>query len=166
MRLFRVVFCAALIGACWLAFIPTASAAGQGNSDAATIKEITELDRKWVEAAAKHDTAYLNQLMTDDFFECSAGSGGEISNKQKLFKKVNAPTRHVKNITVDQIQVHLYGDTALVTDRTNFIGSTIGGHNVSGSYRVLRVFVKQNGRWRAAGAELCHMAPSVYGKNY
>ncbi len=166
MKVFRVALCAALIGAWLLAFAPAASAAGQGSNDAATIKELTELDRKWVEAAAKHDTAYLNKLMTDDFFECSAGSGGEISNKQELFKKVNAPSRHVKSITVDEIHVHLYGDSALVTDRTNFIGSAIGAHNVSGYYRVLRVFVKQNGRWRAAGAELCHMAPSVYGKSY
>lgn len=165
MKVFRVALCAAVIGVWSLAFIPVASAAGQGDSDAATIKEITELDKKWVEAAAKHDTAYLDQLMTDDFFECSAGSGGEISNKQQLFKKVKSPVRKIKTLTVDQIRVHVYGDTAILTDRTNFIG-TIGGHDMNAHFRVLRVFVKQDGRWRAAAAELCRMAPSVYGKKY
>ncbi|MGH9359694.1 MAG: nuclear transport factor 2 family protein [Terriglobia bacterium] len=166
MKVFRLVLCAAIIGVWSLGFMPSASAAGQGDSnDAATIKEITELDRKWVEAAAKHDTAYLNQLMAPDFFECSAGSGGEISNKQELFRKVKSPERKIKTLTVDQIKVHVYGDTAILTDRTNFTG-TIGGHDMNAHFRVLRVFVKQDGRWRAAAAELCHMAPSVYGKRY
>jgi ketosteroid isomerase-like protein len=163
MKAMRVAVCAAAIGFCSLSFVQAAKAGGQEGSSAASsdVKELIELDQKWVEAAAKHDTAYLNQLFTDDFFEASAGSGGEISNKQQLFKKVTAPERKVDSITVDDIKVHLYGDSALVTDRTIFKGS-IGGRDVSGNYRVLRVFVKQQGRWRAAGAELCRMAPSVY----
>ena len=156
----RAAICAAAVAS--LSLVGAAGAAAQESGQAASdVKELIELDKKWVEAAAKHDTAYLNQLFTDDFFEASAGSGGEISNKQQLFKKVTAPERQVQSITVDQITVHLYGDSALVTDRTIFKG-TIGGHNMTGNFRVLRVFVKQQGRWRAAGAELCRMAPSVY----
>ena len=160
MKRARVLVCAAALTS--LSLVGAAVAAGQESGQASSdVKEITELDKKWVEAAAKHDTAYLAQLFTDDFFEASAGSGGEISTKEQLFKKVTAPERKVDSITVDQIKVHLYGDSALVTDRTIFKG-TIGGRDVSGDYRVLRVFVRQGGRWRAAGAELCRMMPSVY----
>ena len=124
-------------------------------------KELIELDKKWVEAAEKHDTVYLDQFFTDDFMEASAASGGEVSNKANLFKKVHASERKVESITVDDIHVHLYGDFAILTDRTVFKG-TIGGRDISGDYRVMRVFVRQQGRWRGAGAELCRMAPSAY----
>lgn len=165
MRITRVLpFVAAPVLAA-LTLVLVSKVRGQEGSAADDIREITKLDQEWVEAAAKKDTAYLDHLMTDDFFEASAGAGGEISNKQQLFKRVTAPERKVDSITADDIHVHLYGDSALVTDRTIFKG-TIGGHDVSGNYRVLRVFVKQQGRWRAAGAELCRMMPSAYGEKY
>lgn len=166
MKAIRVLGIAAAIGVWSVAMGQAAEASGQGSSGsaAADVQELTKLDQQWVKAASEHDIAYLDHLFTDDFFEASAGSGGEISNKQQLFKKVNAPERKVDSITVDDIHVHLYGDFALLTDRTIFKG-TIGGHDVSGNYRVLRVFVKQQGRWRAAGAELCRMMPSAYNKS-
>jgi len=124
-------------------------------------RELIKLDKKWVAAAEKLDTVYLDQFFTDDFIEASAGSGGEVSNKANLFKKVHAPERKVESITVYDIHVHLYGGFAILTDRTVFKG-TIGGRDISGNYRVMRVFVKQQGRWRGAAAELCRMAPSAY----
>src|ERR1700752_3758402 len=109
MKRMRVVVCAATVAS--LSLVGAAAAVGQESGQASSaVKELIELDKKWVEAAARHDTAYLNQLFTDDFFEASAGSGGEISNKQELFKKVTAPERKVDSITVDEIKVHLYGD--------------------------------------------------------
>ncbi len=163
MKAFQVLVFAAAVGSSSLTF---AQATGAGRSeskrDSDTVKELIKLDQEWVAAGSKRDTAYLDQLFTDDFVESSAGSGGEISNKAELFKKITSPERKFLGGQLDDIHVHLYGDMAIVTDHTTAKG-TIGGHNVSGDYRAMRFFVKQEGRWRAAGAAICRMEPSAYG---
>lgn len=163
MKTFWVLAFAASIGAWSLAFVHAGEKPRkEAKGDADTVTELIKLDQQWVAAGSKHDVAYLDQLFTDDFVESSAGSGGELSNKSQLFKKIISPERKFSGGKLDDIHVHLYGDTAIVTDHTSTKG-TIGGHDVSGDYRAMRFFVKQHGRWRAAGAAICRMEPSGYG---
>jgi ketosteroid isomerase-like protein len=163
MKVIRVLAFAALIGSWSLTFLQVAKAGGkESKGDADVVKELVKLDQEWVAAGGKHDIAYLNQFFTDYFLESSAGSGGELSSKSQLFEKITSPERKFSGGKLDDIHVHLYGDTAIVTDHTSTKG-TIGGHDVSGEYRAMRFFVKQQGRWRAAGAAICRMEPSAYG---
>ena len=119
------------------------------------VAELIKLDRQWIEAGRRHgkdDIAFLDQLFTDDFVGSSIGAGGVMMNKAQIFKNVNAPERKLQGGVLDDIQVHLYnGDTAIVTDHQSNQGM-IGGHNVTSEYRTMRVFVKQQGRWRAAAS--------------
>jgi ketosteroid isomerase-like protein len=167
MRAVQVMVFATMIGFWSLTFFRAAEAGGEEpQRDAAgEVKELIKLDQKWVEAGRNRDVAYLDQLFTDDFVESSAGSGGEISNKAQLFKKIASPERNFSSGTLDDIHVHLYGDTAVVTDHTSAKG-TIRGHDITGDYRAMRFFVKQHGRWRAAGAAICPMGPSAYTSAY
>jgi hypothetical protein len=129
------------------------------------VAELIKLDRQWVEAGRRHgkdDIAFLDQLFTDDFVGSSIGAGGVMMNKAQIFKNVNAPERKLQGGVLDDIQVHLYnGDTAIVTDHQSNQGM-IGGHNVTSEYRTMRVFVKQQGRWRAAASLHEPMTPSAY----
>jgi len=129
------------------------------------VAELIKLDRQWVEAGRRHgkdDIAFLDQLFTDDFVGSSIGAGGVMMNKAQIFKNVNAPERKLHGAVLDDIQVHLYnGDTAIVTDHQSNEGM-IGGHNVTAEYRTMRVFVKQQGRWRAAASLHEPMTPSAY----
>jgi hypothetical protein len=49
----------------------------------------------------------------------------------------------------------VYGDLALATDHTIFKAAGTGGQlSVTGEARVLRIFVRENGKWRPAAAAL------------
>jgi ketosteroid isomerase-like protein len=163
MRALQLMAFASMIGFWSLTFVRAADAGGAEtkSNDASEVKQLIKLDHEWVEAGRNRDVAYLDHLFTDDFVESSAGSGGEISNKAQLFKKITSPERKFSGGTLDDIHVHLYGDTAVVTDHTSAKGA-IRGHDITGDYRAMRFFVKQQGRWRAAGAAICPMGPSAY----
>jgi hypothetical protein len=53
----------------------------------------------------------------------------------------------------------VYGNIALATDHTIFKSADAGGNlTVTSEARVLRMFVKENGKWRPAGAALVRIA--------
>ncbi len=56
-------------------------------------------------------------------------------------------------IDTDDVQVSVHGDTAVVTGRANVKGKMGAGQDISGQYRYMRVYTKDNGRWRAVASQ-------------
>jgi ketosteroid isomerase-like protein len=115
-------------------------------------KEIVALDHKWVDAATRGDTAFLKTLFGEKMFEVQPD--GHAAPAAEMLERI--ATRKPGQIEgyCDQVQVRgVYGDTVILTDRRVRKGRAANGQDVSGQWRVTRVFVKQNGKWRAvAGA--------------
>ena len=117
---------------------------------------IATMDHIWLDAAYNHDGGSMAWLFADDFVEVHPG--GEIVNKQQQIDQILDPTRSILEIHPDNIQVrYVSADVAVLTDITTIRG-TSGGVTYNGKQRVIRVFVKQLGRWRAAGAGITHLA--------
>lgn len=113
-------------------------------------EQVAELDREWLHAALTGNTAYMAALFSDDFVEVHPG--GEIVTKQPQIDQIKSSTHKLTELRPVDIHVHhLSSDLAILTDTTVKKGSSQGS-NQTGKYRVLRVFVKQNSKWRAAGA--------------
>jgi ketosteroid isomerase-like protein len=53
----------------------------------------------------------------------------------------------------------VYGNVALATDHTFLQAESAGGKVVGTQTRVLRMFVKEDGKWRPAGAALVPIVP-------
>jgi ketosteroid isomerase-like protein len=118
--------------------------------------QLKELDRKWLHAASVRDTNYMASLFVDDFVEVHPG--GEIVNKQQQIDQLKSPDLMIKDLRPDDIHVRCLSlDLALVTDTTTIEASS-RGQSLSGTFRVMRVFVKHNGVWMAAGASLTPVA--------
>jgi ketosteroid isomerase-like protein len=127
-----------------------ASAAG---SDAAAI---AIMDHIWLDAAHNRDTGTLEWLFANDFVEVHPG--GFIVNKQEQIDQIRDPQRTLEELHPDDINVrYLSPDVAVLTDTTTIRGAS-GGVTYNGPQRVIRVFVKQRGRWRAAGAGIVRLA--------
>jgi len=114
--------------------------------------QLKELDRKWLHAASVRDTKYMASLFVDDFVEVHPG--GEVVNKQQQIDQIKSPDLLIQDLHPEDIHVRcLSSDLALVTDTTT-IAATNNGQSLSGTFRVMRVFVKQKGAWKAAGASM------------
>jgi ketosteroid isomerase-like protein len=117
---------------------------------------IAIMDHIWLDAAHNRDAETLNWLFADDFVEVHPG--GFIVNKQQQIDQIMDPQRTLNELHPDDIQVrYVSADVAVLTDTTTIKGSS-GGVTYNGPQHVIRVFVKQHGRWRAAGAGIVRIA--------
>jgi ketosteroid isomerase-like protein len=133
---------------------PAKRAAGSSIDNVA--ETVSVLDHVWLDAAHNRDTDTMAWLFADGFVEVHPG--GEMVNKQQQIDQIKDPSGELTEIHPDDIQVRYTSpDVAFLTDTTT-IRARGGGKNYNGRYRVIRVFVKQGGRWRAAGAGITLIA--------
>jgi len=132
---------------------------GKSAGNAKLEKELWKVDQQWLEAARNKKLDVLQKLWTSQFFEIN--SGGTVPDKaeqlDRLRKKDAKPGTGA--FPSDFKLRAVYGNFALATDHTTLKGSFLNGHDFSGEYRVLRMFVKENGKWRVAGAALVPIVP-------
>lgn len=129
-------------------------------------KQLADINDQWVCAHKYHkDHAedcvdFKNKIWPDTFFE--VGRQGQIETKQEMVKRQTATARAHPVSPGDagpnpqdfKLMV-VYGDVALATDHTVFKAPDASGNIVvTDEATVLRMFVKQNGRWVPAGAAL------------
>ncbi len=135
-------------------------ALGQSPKKASPREDVAEtvsiLDHIWLDAAHNHDSGTLTWLFADGFVEVHPG--GVIANKQQQIDQVSNTSGDSLDLHPDDIQVRYTSpDVAVLTDTTTIRGHS-GGITYDGQYRVMRVFVKQGGRWRAAGAGITRIS--------
>jgi uncharacterized protein (TIGR02246 family) len=117
---------------------------------------VSILDHIWLDAARNHDGETAAWLFADDFLEIHPG--GFLVNKQQQVDMISNAKLGDLQIHSADIQVRYASpDVAVLTDTTTIRG-TQGDIPYDGQYRVMRVFVKQHGRWRAAGAGLARIS--------
>ena len=79
--------------------------------------------------------------------------------KKSRSTQIKDPARQIKEIHPDDIDVrYISPDAAMLLDTTTIRGLS-GGVDYNGTYKVIRVFVKEQGRWRAAGAGIAPIKP-------
>jgi ketosteroid isomerase-like protein len=149
-------FCAAS----FVAMSAATSAAPQGISQSGAVeKELKDVDQEWLHAASTQDGDLLKQIFADGMFEVQ--KGGVVVTGAEMRKTLTIPGRHIQ-IDIDQVEVRgVYGNTAVLTDRTTQEGVAPDGRKISGLYTVLRVLRKQDGSWRAIGAEMTPLKAST-----
>lgn len=153
-RTYRLALAALLIVASGAAALGQSSqkAAAPGEDIAGTV---SILDHIWLDAARNHDAETAAWLFADGFLEIHPG--GFIVNKQQQVDMIGNSKLGDLQIQSKDIQVRYASpDVAVLTDTTSIRG-TQGDVPYDGEYRVMRVFVKQHGRWRAAGAGLARL---------
>jgi hypothetical protein len=132
------------------------SAPSAGN--AALEKELYALELKWMKAEfdKKMDGPdSMGELWTDDFFDILPG--GKVVDKQEMMELMGKADRQPGTgaFPVDFKLRAVYGNVALATDHTTIKGVDANGKIVVvREMGVLRMFVKEKGKWRVAGAGL------------
>jgi ketosteroid isomerase-like protein len=149
-----------LVASAILIIASGAAALGRAPKKSATVGEdaaatVAILDHVWLDAARNHDGETAAWLFADGFVEIHPG-GFLVSKKEQV--DMIADSQHGDlQIHPEDIQVrYASADVAVLTDTTSIQG-TQGGVKYDGKYRVMRVFVKQHGRWRAVGAGIARL---------
>jgi hypothetical protein len=161
----RVLFVVALMAVSSLASAQEAMKKGD-KSWTDLEKQLADINDQWVCAHKYHkDHAqdcvdFKNKIWPDTFFE--VGRQGQVEDKAEMVKRQTA-TAAAHPVSPgdagpnpqDFKLMAVYGNVALATDHTVFKAADANGKiAVTDEARVLRIFVKHNGRWVPAGAAL------------
>ena len=108
-------------------------------------QEIRQVDRERIQAQIGADAAALDRIYADDFI--GIGPSGTVRRKAQVIADFTSGDLKFQSITTDDVQVRVYGNTAVETGRSTMIGQD-KGKAVPRDNRFTRVWIKHRGRWR------------------
>jgi uncharacterized protein (TIGR02246 family) len=106
---------------------------------------IRRLDKERIQAQIGADAVALDRIYADDFI--GVGPSGTVRTKPQVISDFTSGDLKFQSITTDDVQVRVYGNTAVETGLSTMVGQD-KGKTVPGDTRFTRVWVKQKGRWR------------------
>ena len=106
---------------------------------------IRRLDDERIQAQVHADATALDRIYADDFI--GVGPSGTVRTKPQVIADFTSGELKFQSITTDEVQVRVYGNTAVETGRSTMTGQD-KGKDVPRDTRFTRVWVNQRGRWR------------------
>ena len=158
----KIVLAAALlvIAASSFAYGQTDARAASGN--AKVEQEIRRLEREWFESYVRGDRAAFDLIVADDVV--MTYGNGKVGNKSEAIAEIKGPADASYSLTSDDVQVRVYGDTAIVTGRVTEKG-TFNGRSLNSQSRYTDIWVRRNGRWQVVGALAARTSPCSSNKH-
>ena len=118
-------------------------------------EEVTRLNRRWMEAYVRRDTAFLEQYLADDYV--STFPDGTVLDKQGEIESLKSGDIALTEMTPSEMNVRTYDGAAVITGRST-IKANVKGEKVSGEYRFTDVWIKQDNRWLAVASQVTRIA--------
>lgn len=133
-----------------MAWAQTKSAAASSSGASSAGVDWSALDHKWLDSERTGDLDYLEKFFADSYVLVLA-NGQTYTKKEWLgvLRSADRPTLLV--LDPENVQAHVFGNVAILTDHTTIKGHDSKGNSLDGEFNVFRVVIKQNGMWRATG---------------
>jgi ketosteroid isomerase-like protein len=116
---------------------------------------IRQLDHERIQAQIAAGAAALERIYAPDFI--GVGPSGAVRTKPQVISDFTSGELKFQSITTDEVQVRIYGNTAVETGRSTMNGQD-RGKAVPRDNRFTRVWVNQRGHWRLV---LNHYSPLI-----
>jgi ketosteroid isomerase-like protein len=113
-------------------------------SDKATLER---LNQEYIDAFMNADVDWYREHLAEDFV-CIESDGSVVNKIEFLTNTVKGPD--VADYNLEQVDVRIYGDTALVLAT----GQWTGKNGSKGMSRYIDVYVKQRDEWKPVSAQI------------
>jgi ketosteroid isomerase-like protein len=131
-------------------FAPVAKAQSKSSAPGAVEEELKRLDHKWLDSERTGDLDYCEKFFADSYVLVLAN--GTMYTKAEWLGILRGPARPtIEVLDPTNIQVHVFGNVAILTDHTTLKGHDSKGARLDGEFNVFRVVIKKNGSWQATG---------------
>ena len=113
-----------------------------------TKEQILAIERARNQAILSGDAAALDRMTSDDYTFITLR--GELRTKREIVQGFKSGTFHYESRSISDLNVRVYGDTAVVTGRSNQKGSENGKDYsaITGSHACIRGRAAAGKRWR------------------
>lgn len=116
-------------------------------------QNLIKLDRDLLDAMIRKDMSVADRVEVADHVFINPGGGVEVKGQQV------GPGPVINTVDTSEAVVRVYGDTAVLTGKAMVKGGFTNGPDISGPYRYMRVFVKQQGEWRLVATTVTPIKP-------
>jgi ketosteroid isomerase-like protein len=121
------------------------------DQDSATAEAIGALNRKWMEAYTKRDTAFLDLHMSDDYV--GTFPDGTVHDKKSEIEAVASGALAITEMTPSKMTVRVYDNAAVITGQSS-VKASVGGQDMSAELRFTDVWIKRGDRWQAVSSQV------------
>jgi len=116
-------------------------------------QNLIKLDRDLLDAMIRKDMSMADRVEVADHVFINPGGGVEVKGQQV------GPGPVINTVDTSEAVVRVHGDTAVLTGKAMVKGGFTNGPDISGPYRYMRVFVKQQGEWRLVATTVTPIKP-------
>lgn len=121
----------------------------QPADSSAAVRELERIEQQLASSYKAGDCAAWGALLAPEWSVIHIT--GEVITRSAALDTCKAPRPAAMEFKIDDLSVRVYGDTGIVTGRTNV---TTGGANpVSITLRFTDVFVRRDGRWQVVASQ-------------
>lgn len=114
-------------------------------------KELLKLEKEFTAAVVKNDPEAIGRFVTDDWIIINADGG--IIDKERFLGVIKSGTLTHEMMQSDDMRVHVYRYSAVVTALTRTKGKFMG-QEFTTHERSTDVFVRRDGQWRCVLTQL------------
>ena len=117
--------------------------------------EVQRLDKEISVATWTADAVWFEENLADDYVLITPT--GAVRNKREVIRELATPGMKMEPYDPFDVQVRMYGDTAVVTGRMRqrFV---LGGIRYANDLRYTDVYVKRKGKWLLVSAHASAIA--------
>lgn len=121
------------------------------STDITLEQELKWANAEWARALAEQDRSALDRIMAEDFVLAYPFEGDD---KEQFIADVVAGELSVDSLQAYDATIRICGATALIfgSETANW---RFRGRDLSGSYRFLRVYTREQGWWQILALHLC-----------
>lgn len=149
----RILVVAILAAAASFVFIQTTrSGAGQKSNDEQAVRQVLN---GVAAALTRNDAAALDRVYADSY--TLVNESGELTTKAPRLAAIKSGELKYESVGFDEVDVRLYGDTAVTTYRVTSKGQ-LKGEAFGGQFRATSTYVKMRGRWQLVAAQVTRIA--------
>ena len=128
-----------------------ACAAPAGETQADTVALLSAQAARWDQAIVRKDRAAIERNMAPDFRQIDGQ--GQVETLQSFVEDLVSPDLVIDPYTVEDFDVRLYGDVALLSGRTRMTGR-YQGKPFASHYRYIDVYVRRDGTWKIVSVQI------------
>jgi len=116
-----------------------------------TVAQLTVQADAWDKAIVRKDRAAIERNMADDFRQI--GGSGEVETKTTFVDDLVSPDLVIDPYTIEDFDVRVYGDVALLCGRTRMTGR-YQGKPFTSHYRYIDIYVRKDGAWKIVSVQI------------
>lgn len=111
----------------------------------------------WDKAILAKDRAAIEANMAPDFRNIDGN--GTVADKAAFVRDLMDKDLQIDPYTVEDFDIRLYGDTALLSGRTRMTGR-YQGKPFTSHYRYTDIYVRRGGKWQVVSVQITKVAPT------